>query len=239
MLKPLMGDIDLTFYQKHISGGSNEQILRDLFPSWTKEQCKEWADKKEAIFRERASSGGLDCVEGFRDFLSFISCEGKWTFKNEKGEEIPIIPVVVTNAPIENSVFMLEALKFHQVEHQASSSEGQSPHRCFPPFKDVFIVDERGCRGKPYPDPYANAMKENGLTPERCIAFEDSRSGVTAASNAQVQTVIGIRTTHTDEQLKEVGAKRTVKNWKEMMAYGSSVESLIKALLSLEHEIKD
>ena len=45
-------------------------------------------------------------------------------------------------------------------------------------------------RGKPHPDPYLAAVKLLGLAPRDCVAFEDSHTGVRAASAAGLFTVM-------------------------------------------------
>lgn len=89
--------IDLPFYKKHISGGTNEAILNELLPQLLDAEVTELADYKEAKFREIALN--LQPMKGLLEFL-------KWIEDNqlEKG--------VVTNAPPENVDFMLkDALK--------------------------------------------------------------------------------------------------------------------------------
>lgn len=250
LLKPLMGDIDKTYYQKKISGGSNEQILARLFPEWPKEKCDEWAVKKEALFRERAAKKGMEPVNGFREFIDFISCEGKWEYTTHDSRKIKILPMCVTNAPLENVTFMLDILHFQpsrlytipkpqtsvdgssSTEASSTSSETITCRECLP-FIDVFIVDERGCRGKPFPDPYANCMSQHSLLPSRCICFEDSKSGLSSAVSAKVKTRFGLLTTHSEEKLKEAGATVAVKDWVEVKKYGETVEEWVENVLNL------
>jgi len=97
LLKNYDMEIDLPFYNKHISGGTNEAILNELLPQLSEKEVTELAYYKEAKFREIALN--LQPLNGLLDFL-------KWIEDNQlkKG--------VVTNAPPENVEFMLEkALK--------------------------------------------------------------------------------------------------------------------------------
>lgn len=90
-------DIDLPFYKKHISGGTNEAILNDLFPQLSDSEVTELADYKEAKFREIALN--IKPLNGLLEFLKWI-------------EENQLKKGVVTNAPPENVEFMLkDALK--------------------------------------------------------------------------------------------------------------------------------
>jgi beta-phosphoglucomutase-like phosphatase (HAD superfamily) len=43
---------------------------------------------------------------------------------------------------------------------------------------------------KPHPEPYLTAASRLGVEPERCLALEDSFSGVRAAHAAGMQTVM-------------------------------------------------
>ncbi|MGF1766220.1 hexitol phosphatase HxpB [Enterovibrio makurazakiensis] len=44
--------------------------------------------------------------------------------------------------------------------------------------------------GKPHPEVYLNAAESLGISPENCIAFEDSFAGLLAAKSAQMRTVV-------------------------------------------------
>ncbi len=44
-------------------------------------------------------------------------------------------------------------------------------------------------RGKPYPDPYLAAARALGVDPSRCVAIEDSRTGVASALSAGCATL--------------------------------------------------
>ncbi len=63
------------------------------------------------------------------------------------------------------------------------------------------IVDNTGIeKSKPNPEIYLKTANLLGISPENCIVFEDSMSGIQAAQNAGMK-VIGISTTHTKEEL--------------------------------------
>ncbi|MEL6814060.1 MAG: HAD family phosphatase [Cyanobacteria bacterium J06598_3] len=100
---------------------------------------------------------------------------------------------VVTNAPPENAAFMLSEL-------------GLSTR-----FHPVIIGDDLP-RGKPDPLPYQTALDQLGIEGKDAIAFEDSRAGIRSAVGAGIPTV-GITTTHTPEELMEVGAFKAIANF--------------------------
>lgn len=95
MLKDYQLEIDETFYKKHISGRTNELIIQDILPSLSLEKAEEFAEEKEARFRELAKS--LHPLAGLTDILD-------WTNK------LSLKKAVVTNAPAKNAQFMLSVL---------------------------------------------------------------------------------------------------------------------------------
>lgn len=50
-------------------------------------------------------------------------------------------------------------------------------------------------RGKPHPDPFLEAARQLGVPPEKCLVFEDTRTGIEAAKAAGMQWVLVPRTT--------------------------------------------
>jgi HAD superfamily hydrolase (TIGR01509 family) len=94
---------------------------------------------------------------------------------------------LVTNAPRANADHVLSAL-------------GLTAH-----FAQIVTVDVVP-RGKPFPDPYQEALRRFDLTPDQAIAFEDSPTGLRAALAAGVATV-GLATSLTADALKELGAR--------------------------------
>ena len=59
---------------------------------------------------------------------------------------------------------------------------------------DVIVSAEQVARGKPSPDIYIEAAQRLGVPPTRCLAFEDSASGVRAACDAGM-TVVAVPST--------------------------------------------
>jgi HAD superfamily hydrolase (TIGR01509 family) len=58
-------------------------------------------------------------------------------------------------------------------------------------------------QGKPHPEIYLKAAKILGVSPARCVVFEDSFSGIESARSAGMK-VVGLATTHTRDELKNV-----------------------------------
>jgi len=79
-------------------------------------------------------------------------------------------------------------------------------------YFEVVVLGEDCEFGKPHPMPYLTAMKKFGLTPERCVVFEDSVTGLTSGF-ASGATVIGITTTNSEETLLKLGAKIAINDF--------------------------
>ncbi|MCC2631823.1 MAG: haloacid dehalogenase [Patescibacteria group bacterium] len=71
---------------------------------------------------------------------------------------------------------------------------------------------------KPKPDPeiYLRTLETLGVAPERCLVFEDSKPGITAATTAHIR-VIGVLTEETDKDLREAGAESTINDFTEII----------------------
>ncbi|MBD2252520.1 HAD family hydrolase [Nostoc parmelioides] len=97
-------EIDEKFYKSRISGRLNPEIVKDILPELSSAAGREFADEKEALFRELASH--LQPLNGFAELIA-------WT------EVHQLKRALVTNAPRLNAEFMLEVLgitdSFHQI----------------------------------------------------------------------------------------------------------------------------
>lgn len=102
---------------------------------------------------------------------------------------------VVTNAPRANAEMVLNALGL----------AGR--------FRTVVIGDEVE-RSKPDPLPYLTGLSRLGAAAARSVAFEDSRSGATAAVAAGIATV-GITTSLKPEVLAPIGVAATAPHFED------------------------
>ncbi len=68
------------------------------------------------------------------------------------------------------------------------------------PSMESFMASEDVEHHKPDPEVYLTSAKRVGISPERCVVFEDSFSGVSAARNAGMK-VVGVLTSHTVQEL--------------------------------------
>lgn len=104
-----------------------------------------------------------------------------------------IAAAVVTNAPRANAEFMLSTLNLTET------------------FEPIIISNDLP-RGKPDPLPYQEALRQLGLTPKDAIVFEDSPSGIRAGLAAGIIT-IGVTTTHSAEELIELGVNMAISDF--------------------------
>ena len=58
---------------------------------------------------------------------------------------------------------------------------------------------------KPHPEPYLTAARRLGVDPLKCLALEDSHSGVRAAHAAGMQTVMVPDLVHPSEEIRSLG----------------------------------
>lgn len=106
------------------------------------------------------------------------------------------VPVgVVTNAPRLNAEHMLRALG--------------AAH-----LLPTVVVGEEIARGKPDPLPYLTGLERLPCDAARAIAFEDSITGITAASGAGIYTV-GLTTSLDADTLLAAGADMAVPDYRD------------------------
>ena len=55
---------------------------------------------------------------------------------------------------------------------------------------DTIVCSEDYRRGKPAPDPFLEAARRLGVAPEKCLVFEDTVTGIAAATVAGMQSVL-------------------------------------------------
>lgn len=88
---------------------------------------------------------------------------------------------VATSAPYANLELILSKVEIREKLGSILASEDVKNH-------------------KPNPEVYLASAANLGVTPEQCLVFEDSFSGVSAALNAGMK-VVGVLTSHTQEEL--------------------------------------
>lgn len=94
--------------------------------------------------------------------------------------EIPL--AIATSARIPYTNFVLDTLKIRK-------------------YFSAIITAEDIVKGKPHPEIYLQAANKLAIEPSKCVAIEDTLSGITSAKSAKMFT-IGITTTHTEKELE-------------------------------------
>ncbi|AXE36396.1 HAD family hydrolase [Chromobacterium phragmitis] len=112
-------------------------------------------------------------------------------FEWAEARKVPI--AVVTNAPRTNAERMLAGLELL----------GRI---------DALVIGEELPRGKPDPLPYLTGLQRLGGRAERALAFEDSLSGVRAASSAGIHTY-GVGSALPAAALREAGADEVIADF--------------------------
>ena len=80
---------------------------------------------------------------------------------------------------------------------------------------DGLVIGNECVRSKPYADPYLEAMKRLSFSNDRCIIFEDSKTGLLSARSAFPMAVIGITSSMSADDLINCGATVTINNFTE------------------------
>jgi beta-phosphoglucomutase len=114
-------DIDEVFYKSRISGGLNPEIIADILPQLSSQQAEDFAEEKEAMFREMAVE--LQPIQGLSEVIT-------WCRRHS------IRLALVTNAPRANTFFMLEVLGLEDTfelivlaEDEAAAKPDPTPYR--------------------------------------------------------------------------------------------------------------
>ena len=173
-------DIDRSFYRQRISGRTNSKIIKDIIPQLTLEDAWKLATEKEETYRRLANS--LLPTPGLERLIRLI-------------ERTALKKAIVTNAPEDNVVYMLQVLRLTDV---------------FP----TVIMAKDAPPGKPDPAPYQMALDRLSVKPEKAIAFEDSVAGIKSAVGAGIYTV-GIISSNLAEDLLDAGASMTIEDFND------------------------
>lgn len=167
------------FCKKHSQDLSQNFIENRLYGRTNKEWIPElFGEISDAQLKELAD----EKEEMFRDMFNPEDhiVDGIHDFIEDlKQANIPM--AVGTSAPKENADYILGRLFLKD-------------------YFDVILDSSDVTHGKPHPEIYLKAAKALDRKPTNCIVFEDSVSGVAAGRKAGA-TVIGVTTTHTQEEL--------------------------------------
>jgi HAD superfamily hydrolase (TIGR01509 family) len=83
-------------------------------------------------------------------------------------------------------------------------------------YINYIIIGNECERPKPYPDPYLTAIRSLHTSPERCIIFEDSKSGLLSAKGVSPLHIIGVDNGTNRHILDELGIKTQITTYLDM-----------------------
>ncbi|EOH77584.1 MULTISPECIES: HAD family hydrolase [Enterococcus] len=150
---------------KNLHGKTNDVILRNFISKdLTDEEVQKLSDEKETFYRKSVleSSNHKDFTKGLRDVLDYL-----------KANDIPM--TIASASPKINMDFYFDYLN----------------------LGNWFDYDQMVCHtgsfpGKPAPDIFLIAAEKIGVEPKNCLVIEDSYSGLQAAHNAKIGTIVAI-----------------------------------------------
>jgi HAD superfamily hydrolase (TIGR01509 family) len=113
-------------------------------------------------------------------------------------------------------------------------------------YIDYITIGNECKKSKPYPDPYLETIEKYNANKNRCIIFEDSKSGLLSARLSNVHCVVGITTNYGNAELIQNGANFTIDNYTavtihDLLSYNKLSMEHIKTYIkqSLNLKIKD
>jgi len=184
-------EVDEEAYARRVSGRHNPVIIADLLPHLTGDEGRAFAEAKEARFR--AAADRLEPLPGVHEVLIAARRAGLAT-------------ALVTNAPRDNTLFMLRALHLEDA------------------FDEIGLGEEAAAP-KPDPAPYREMLSRLDVPAERALAFEDSPSGVSSARGAGL-AVVGLTTTQRPAALSKLGASLVVDDFLDVRLWSGPLAPL-------------
>jgi HAD superfamily hydrolase (TIGR01509 family) len=157
-----LSDEDVEKYVKTMPG---RQLLEHyLGYDISDDMYEQLSEEKENIYRRLCieDKESLKLAPGLEKFLDYLA-------------EFNIPRTIATTAPMSNVMFYFETFDLY---------------RWFDPDKIVF--HDKRLRDKPYPDCYLVACKMIDKEPSKCLVFEDSTIGITAATNAGIKHIVAV-----------------------------------------------
>jgi HAD superfamily hydrolase (TIGR01509 family) len=172
-------------------GRTNKDIVEYLLGKELDiDEAIKYSDHKEEIYREMCLQMGEDLKlsPGAIGFLNYL-----------KKNDIP--HTIATSSEINNLNFFwltFELGKWFNLNNIA--------------------YDDGTVRGKPQPDLYLKAADNLKIKPEYCTVFEDAKSGITAAHNANVGQIIALTTKENQADFKDLpGVTDVILDFQEVL----------------------
>ena len=165
-------------YQTYVHGRPNSDTIEYLLKrKLTKEESVQMALDKESIYKKMCLDLGAE----------FKLSPGAITLLNYLVQK-KTPHTIATASEISNVQFFFKHLKLNK----------------WFDFEKV-VFDDGTFPGKPAPDIFMIAAKKLGLHPSECMVIEDSRSGLTAATKAEIGEIVALGPKETHEKLKTYG----------------------------------
>lgn len=161
-------NIQLTKSQKkeYIHGRNGKDTFEILFNRKLNNlEVHQLVEEKEILYREECLKHKMELAPGAKSLLEYL-----------KNKEIPM--AIATASGKTNIDFFIEKfnlLAYFELDH--------------------IIYNDGSTKGKPNPDLFEKAIQRLGIKKENSIIFEDSYSGIQAAINCKVSTVIIVKST--------------------------------------------
>lgn len=150
---------------KNIHGKTNDVILRYFISTnLTADEVEKLSDEKEAYYRKLVldSPAHKEFTKGLVDVLDYL-----------KANHFPM--TIASASPKVNMDFYFGYLNLGKWFDY-----------------DKIVYHDGTFPGKPAPDIFLIAAERIGLAPENCLVIEDSYSGLQAAHNAKIGTIVAI-----------------------------------------------
>lgn len=175
-------------FQEYVHGRNSEITLPYFLKrDLTKEEVMSLEEEKEVVYRSLClESEDFKLADGISEFLDEL-VERK-------------IPMTIATASALNNVkFFFEHLHLDKW------------------FEfDKVVFNDGTLPGKPEPDLFLKAAEKINMDIEKCIIFEDSKSGIEAARRAKAKTVIGVASMLDIEELETLGATKSINGYCDM-----------------------
>lgn len=112
-----------------------------------------------------------------------------------------------------------------------------------------FIISADDCvNGKPSPEPYQKAIEQYNIPNNKCIIFEDSKTGLMSGKSVHPKHLIGIETLYGKIEMKQYGVDFSIKDYQDFVLdkvtekkenLGQNIEELILNNMNIDELIID
>jgi mannitol-1-/sugar-/sorbitol-6-phosphatase len=184
-------------------------VLVDSIPAatrvWTAWALKQGFDPDEVVHK----AYGRPSITTVREYLP----EGDAEAENREIERREIADVEDVKA-LPGAVELLQALTPDRYAIVTSGTRPLAEARIRAaslPLPKNLVTSSDITRGKPDPEPYLKGAAKLGLSASDCVVIEDAGAGVRSAKAAGAR-VIGLRTSHSEAELRVAGADWIAEN---------------------------